>query len=240
MTVTITSPTNQRLTEIRKLARAATRARSGRFVIEGEDLYEAAAAARISPLYVLCAKGHEGARRAGWLEVSPARLAEVSALGSSSRVIGVYEQRWSAPVGPLAVALWGVGDPGNVGTIIRAARAFGASCVALGPACADPYGPKAVRASMGAIFATAVARFASVTELPGRLIGLAARGGPPIRGPLAGEVTLLIGAEREGLPSEVLEHCAQVCSIPQVAGDSLNAAMAATVALYEATRMADR
>ena len=236
--MTITSPTNKHLTEIRKLARAATRARTGRFVVEGEDLYEAAHAARISPLYVLCAQGHEAARDAGWLEVAPALLAEVSALGSSSRVIGVYEQRWSAPVGPLTVALWGVGDPGNVGTIIRAAHAFGASCVALGPRSADPYGPKAVRASMGAIFGTALARFASVAELPGRVVGMAAGGGPPIRGPLDGEITLLIGGERDGLPTEVREECAELRSIPQVAGDSLNAAMAATVALYEATRMA--
>jgi TrmH family RNA methyltransferase len=124
--MTITSPTNQHLTEIRKLARAQARARSGRFVVEGEDLLAAAAAARISPLYVLCVQGHESASDGGWLEVSPALLAKVSALGSSSRVIGVFEQRWSAPAGPLAVALWGVGDPGNVGTIIRAAHAFGA------------------------------------------------------------------------------------------------------------------
>jgi RNA methyltransferase, TrmH family len=236
--MTITSKTNRHLTEIRKLARAAARARTGRFVVEGEDLYEAAHAARISPLYVLCAQGHEAAREAGWLEVAPSLLAEVSALGSSTRVIGVYEQRWSAPVGPLAVALWGVGDPGNVGTIIRAAHAFGASCVALGPRSADPFGPKAVRASMGAIFATAIARFTSIAELPGRVVGMAAGAERPIRGPLDGEVTLLIGGERDGLPTEVREQCAELRSIHQVAGDSLNAAMAATVALYEVTRMA--
>ena len=158
--MTITSATNRHLTEIRKLARVAGRARTGRFVAEGEDFYAAAHAARITPLYVLCAQGHEGAREAGWLEVAPALLAEVSALGSSSRVIGVYEQRWSeTALGPLAVALWGVGDPGNVGTVIRAAHAFGAACVAVGPGSADPYGRKAVRASMGAIFALAIARF---------------------------------------------------------------------------------
>jgi TrmH family RNA methyltransferase len=152
--MTITSPTNQHLTEIRKLSRAATRARGGRFVVEGEDFLEAAAAARISPLYVLCAQGHEAAREHGWLEVAPKLLASVSALGSSSRVIGVYEQRWSTPAGPLAVALWGVGDPGNVGTIVRSAQAFGASCVAVGPGTADPYGssrscPLAVSRSTG-------------------------------------------------------------------------------------------
>ena len=234
--MTITSPTNRHLTEIRRLARAATRARTGRFVIEGEDLYEAADAARIAPLYVLSGHGEEAEQRAGWLAVEPALLAAVSALGSGTRLIGVYEQRWSAPVGPLAVALWGVRDPGNVGTIIRAAHAFGASCVAIGPGSADPYGPKAVRASMGSIFAVTLARVASAAELPGRLIGLVAGAPEPLRGPIEDEVTLLIGGERDGLPLELLAACTHVRSIAQVAGDSLNAAMAATVALYEARR----
>jgi RNA methyltransferase, TrmH family len=236
--MTITSPKNRHLTEIRKLARAQTRRETGRFVVEGEDLHEAAAAAGISPLYVLCAQGHAAAREAQVTEVEPELLRRVSALGSSSRVIGVYEQRWSAPVGPLALALWGVHDPGNVGTVVRSAAAFGAACVALGPGCADPYGPKAVRASMGAIFTTTIARFSGVAELPGRLVGLAPAAGAPISGPLEGTVTLLVGGEREGLPAEVLERCHELRHIPQAAGDSLNAAMAATVALYEVTRMA--
>jgi TrmH family RNA methyltransferase len=236
--MTITSPQNQHLTEIRKLSRASARAAAGRFVIEGEDLYEAAAAAGVSPLYVLCAQEHEAAARNGWLEVAPALLAKVSSLGSSSRVIGVYEQRWSTPGGPLAVALWGVRDPGNVGTIIRAAHAFGASSVALGPGNADPYGPKAVRASMGAIFATPLARVATLAELPGRIVGLAPGAGEPLRGSFEDTVTLLVGGERDGLAPELLQQCHEVRHIPQAAGDSLNAAMAATVALYEATRMA--
>ena len=238
--MTITSPTNKHLIEIRKLARAAARSRSGRFVAEGEDLNQAAHAARITACYVLCAHGLAGAARRGWLEVEPELLASVSALGSSTRVIGVYEQRWGRPAGPLAVALWGVRDPGNVGTIVRAAHAFGASCVALGPGCADPYGPRAVRASMGALFVCGIARVESVAELPGRLIGLDAGAPEPLRGPLDGELTLLLGAEREGLPAEVAAGCAELRSIAQAAGDSLNVAMAATVALYETTRMADR
>jgi TrmH family RNA methyltransferase len=236
--MTITSPTNQHLTEIRKLARAPARRDSGRFVAEGEDLNEAAAAARISPLYVLCTQGHESAGKAGWLEVDAKLLAGVSSLGSSSRVIGVYEEHWSAPVGPLAVALWGVHDPGNVGTVMRSAVAFGAASVVLGPGCADPYGPKAVRASMGAIFGAKIARVASLAELPGRIVALVPGEGEPLDGPFDGTVTLLVGGERDGLPAEVLALCHDVRHIPQVSGDSLNAAMAATVALYEVTRMA--
>ena len=236
--MTITSPTNQHITEIRKLSRASARRESGRFVAEGEDLQQAAAAAGISALYVLCTRGHESAAQEGWLEVEPALLAKISTLGSSSRAIGVYEQRWSAPAGPLALALWGVRDPGNVGTVVRAAQAFGASCVALGGGCADPYGPKAVRASMGAIFAGKIAGFSTTAELPGRLVALVPRAGVALEGGFDGTATLLLGGERHGLPAELLAHCHEVRHIPQRDGDSLNVAMAATVALYEATRMA--
>jgi RNA methyltransferase, TrmH family len=235
--MTITSHTNQHVTEIRKLSGTHARAQSQRFVAEGEDLEAAARAAGVGALYVLCAPGL-AAGRPNWHEVEPRLLARVSKLGSGSRVIGVYEQRWSTPVGPLTVALWGVSDPGNVGTILRAAHAFGAGSVALGPNCADPYGPRAVRASMGAVFALQLARVKDVAELPGTVVGLAPGEHLPLRGPLEAPTTLLIGSERDGLPDDVLAACAQVCSIAQVAGDSLNAAMAATVALYEVTRMA--
>jgi TrmH family RNA methyltransferase len=165
-------------------------------------------------------------------EVEDALLAGVSSLGSGTRQLGVYEERWSAPAGPLCVALWGVGDPGNVGTILRSARAFGAASVALGPGCADPFGPKAVRASMGAIFELPVARVAEVGELPGERVALVAHEGEPLAGPAAGEISLLVGAERAGLPDGVVRACDRIAHIP-IAGESLNAAMAATVALYE-------
>jgi TrmH family RNA methyltransferase len=125
-----------------------------------------------------------------------------------------------------------VGDPGNVGTIVRSALAFGATSVVLGPGCADPFGPKAVRASMGAIFQVPVARVASVHELPGELVALVARAGEPLAGPAGGDVTLLVGAERAGLPDDVVAACDRVAHIP-IAGESLNAAMAATIGLYE-------
>jgi RNA methyltransferase, TrmH family len=235
----ITSKTNSHLSEIRKLARASARSRSGRFVAEGEDLNEAADAARITPLYVLAAQGFEGARGSGWLEVSPQLLSSVSTIAQGSRVVGVYEQRWVAPAGRV-VALWGVGDPGNVGTVLRAVHAFGADCLAVGPQCADPYSPKAVRASVGAIFGASVARFRGVDELPRPVVALVAGASKRLAGPREGDLTLLVGGERTGLPAEVLAQCDEVRSIPQVAGDSLNAAMAATVALYEVTRMAPR
>jgi RNA methyltransferase, TrmH family len=231
--MTITSPHNDRLKEIRKLARRRERALTGRFVAEGEDLLAAADAAGWPALERYCATGSglDG------VEVEPDLLAGVSQLGSGTRALGIYEQRWAeVPVGPLCVALHGISDPGNVGTILRSALAFGASSVALGPDCADPYGPKAVRASMGALFAVPLARYAEVSELPGTPVALDAHAQTPIAelgtdGPL----TLLVGAERAGLPDDVLAACERRVRIP-IHSESLNAAMAAAVALYEVTR----
>jgi len=217
----ITSTHNQKLKEIRKLLRR----RDGRFVAEGEDLLAAADAAGWPAVERLVAG----------VDVEPEVLAKVSGLASGTRALAVYEERWlAAPAGPLCVALWGVKDPGNVGTILRSAHAFGASCVAFGPETADPYGPKAVRASMGAIFTVPVARVSEPAELPGPVVALDAGAASPLRG--AGTGTLVVGAEREGLPDHIVEACDLAHRIPIAAGDSLNAAMAATVALYEWTR----
>jgi TrmH family RNA methyltransferase len=217
----ITSHHNQLLKDIRRLHR---RRDGGRFVAEGEDLVAAADAAGWKPVVRL---------RAG-VDVDPEALAKVSSLGSGTRELAVYEERWSEPTGPICVALWGVRDPGNVGTVVRSARAFGAACVAIGPNTADPFGTKAVRASMGAIFEVAVARVQDVAGLPAPRVALVAREGEELVGPGTG--TLVIGAEREGLPHDVVAACDEVRHIP-IESESLNAAMAATVALYEWNRV---
>jgi RNA methyltransferase, TrmH family len=228
----ITSPHNPKLKDLRRLARR----REERFVAEGEDLLAAADAAGWPALerFVAAGSGLRGT------EVEPDVLAGASALGSGTRAIGVFEQRWAVPAGPLCVALWGVGDPGNVGTVIRGALAFSASSVALGPGCADPFGPKAVRASMGAIFAVPLARVDDAGDLPGERVALVARAGEPLAevvgGAARGDLTLLVGAERDGLPAQLVAACERIAHIP-IAGDSLNAAMAATIALYEASRV---
>lgn len=225
----ITSATNERLKEVRKLGSVSGRRRSGRFVAEGEDLLAAADAAGWTPLarFAAAGSGLPGD------EVESELLASISTLGSGTRTLAVYEQRWAPQAqGPPCVALHGVTDPGNVGTVLRSALAFGAQSVALGLGCADPYGPKAVRASMGAIFAVPVARFETVEELPRPVVALAARRGERLS---PGPCTLLVGAEREGLPADLLAAADRAAHIP-IASESLNAAMAATVALYETTR----
>jgi TrmH family RNA methyltransferase len=227
--MTITSPHNEQLKQVRKLAGRKWRDKTRTFVAEGEDLIEAAAAAGWRPELLLCEAGSglEGD------EVAPHLLRQVSQLGSGTRALAVYPQRWApAAAGPVCVALWGVNDPGNVGTVLRSALAFGAASVALGPGTADPYGSKAVRASMGAIFDVPVVRVARVEELPGRKVALAARAGRALAGLEGGEVTLVVGAERDGLPAEVAAACDETAHIP-IRSESLNAAMAATIGLYE-------
>jgi TrmH family RNA methyltransferase len=249
---TITSAANPRLRALRKLARKRERERRGRFVAEGEDLIAAAARAGVRAVegYRLAgcdlgglggvgdASGLGDVGADGFREVSADALAACSTLGSGTRVIGVYEQRWVEPRGPLCVYLHGVSDPGNVGTVLRSAEAFGAACVALGPGCADAHSPKAVRASMGAIFTVALARVDDVAELPGERIALVPGASDVLRRREVSDeraCTVLVGAEREGLPDVVVSACERSVRIP-IASQSLNAAMAATVALYELTR----
>jgi len=215
----ITSPDNQKLKEIRKLARS--RKRSDLFIAEGEDLVDAAWEAE----YVL---------RAG-VDVDEKLLAEASTLGSGTRVIGVYRERWSEPGGRLSVFLDGIKDPGNVGTIIRSAHALTDGPVIIGPRCADPYGPKAVRASMGSIFARPPAR-ASADNLPGTRLALDRDAPLTVRElELHGPVVVMVGGERAGLGPDARKaaHVRARIPIRDDGPDSLNAAMAATVALYE-------
>jgi TrmH family RNA methyltransferase len=229
--MTITSAHNDKLKEIRRLARRRSREDAARFVAEGEDLVAAAAAAGWTPQLLLAAVGSglDGD------EVEGSLLASASALGSGSRQLAVYASRWSAPAGPLCVALWGVRDPGNVGAVVRSALAFGASSVVLGPGCADPFGPKAVRASMGAIFEVPVARASRLEELPGERLALVGGAGEALAGPADEALAIVVGGEREGLAADVVAACDRVAHIP-IRSESLNAATAAAIALYELTR----
>ena len=195
--------------------------------MEGEDLVDAARAAGIEPVDLFVA-GETVSRKV---------LAELSTLPHPARAIGVY-RRDDLPRGTcdVTLALWHVHDPGNVGTLLRTADAFRAS-VALSPGCGDPTGQKAVRASMGALFRVPTASF----EGAGRpRVALVSRGGTPLPNlDLGRQVTFVLGAEREGLPDEVLRGCDALATIPQAEhADSLNVAAAGAIALYEAARRA--
>jgi TrmH family RNA methyltransferase len=221
----IESPQNEKLKLVRKLSERKHREREAAFVTEGEDLVEAGLAAGVEPRFLLTAAGSG----LGGEEVEPDLLASVSGLGSGTRAIAVWPQRWAEPGGSPCLYLHGVGDPGNVGAIVRTAHGLLGGAVVLGPDCADPFSPKAVRASMGSIFAQPVARGA-VEDTPAPRVATVAHGGAPLAA-LDGAATVCLGAEREGLPDEVLAGCQARVTIPLRPGgaESLNVAAVAAI-----------
>lgn len=232
----IESKDNEKLRLVRKLQVRKHRERQGAFATEGEDLFAAALAAGATPRFVLVAAGtglHGTDSGPSYpVDVVGSELLDsVSSLGSGTRVIAVWERpEATAPAAP-CVYLDAVGDPGNVGAIIRTAHALLDATVALGPDCADPFGPKATRASMGSIFARPPVAVAGVEATPEPRVGLVAHGGDPLDQALAGAATLCLGAERDGLRPEVLAACDRTATIPLAgAAESLNVAAAAAIA----------
>ena len=221
----ISSKDNPKLKLIRALQRKKERDETGLFACEGEDLCDAALEARIEPIELLIAGE----------SVEAELLAGVSTLPHPPRAIGVF-RRADLPAGErgTCLALWQLSDPGNVGTLIRSADAFGAA-VSLSPGCADPLSQKALRASAGAIFRVPLVPWAG---RPGRHVALAASGAVSLaEADLTPPVTIVLGAERAGLPHDLLEEADVVASIPMPGdAESLNVAAAGAIALWETIR----
>jgi TrmH family RNA methyltransferase len=230
----IESPQNEKLKLVRKLRDRKHREREGLFATEGEDLLEAGLTAGVEPRFVLVAAGSG----LNGEEVESDLLADVSTLGSGTRVIAAWPLRWAEDPATPCFYLHGVGDPGNVGTIIRTVDALNGSSVGLGPDCADPFSPKAVRASMGSIFSRPPLK-AGIEATPEPRVALVAHGGQKVD-TLAGAATVCLGAEREGLPDEVLAACDRRITIPLREGgpDSLNVAAAAAIAAQRISSLA--
>ena len=239
----IVSKDNDRLKLVRKLHAKSWRDKLGLFFVEGED---AVAAATAEPVDLL---------RAGE-DVEPKLLAEVASAPHPPRVIGVYRRAdlpaWEER--PATLALWHLADPGNVGTLIRTADAFGAA-VALSDGCADPTSPKALRASVGSIWRVPTGHWpeggssnrllqappsahGDPSRVSNRLlqgavrVALEARRGKALPDlDLSLRVAFLLGAERDGLPGEVERDVE--ATIPITGAESLNVAAAGAIALYE-------
>jgi TrmH family RNA methyltransferase len=258
--MTITSAHNERLKELRKLQDRKHRERTKLFSAEGEDMLVEALRWGVHPQAVFydpdeldaggpLLSGLPSGTEQVAVQGEPLRRS--GTLGSGSRLIGVWEQEQAAGRGQARDRISGgmdavlylhdVSDPGNVGAVLRSALALVPSVVVLSPETADPFSPKAVRASMGAIFGQPVARssFAALrAQLPvgSRSIALAPRAGKPLReADLRPPVTICLGSERSGLPDEVIAGCDEACHVPlrPDGAESLNVAMAATLCLYE-------
>jgi TrmH family RNA methyltransferase len=234
----IESPHNEKLKLVRKLRERKQRQREGLFATEGEDLIEAGLAAGAEPRFVLIAAGSGLPLGEGAEEVEPELLASVSTLGSSTRAIAVWPLRWTEQSTAPCIYLHGLADPGNVGAIIRTAAALLGGSVVLGPDCADPFSPKAVRASMGAVFSLPLLR-AGLDATPAPRAALVAHGGAGLER-LDGAATICLGAEREGLPGAVVGECEATVTIPlrEGAAESLNVAAAAAIACQRLARTA--
>ncbi len=146
-------------------------------------------------------------------------------------------------VGPL-LAIAGVQDPGNLGTILRSAEAFGAGGALLGEGTVSPFNPKVVRASAGSVFRLPAARVKLSTalgrmkELGLRLVATASHKGTRLdQAKLAGPMAIFIGSEGAGLPRDLIKEMDEVVAIPQAPEvESLNAGVAASIVLYEVMR----
>jgi TrmH family RNA methyltransferase len=220
----ITSRDNATLRLVRKLHQRKHREETGLFVCEGEDLVSAATRAGVEPRELLVAGEN----------VLPELVARVSDLPHPPRVLGIYHRAdLPASASDVVLALWRVSDPGNAGTLIRTADAFGAA-VALSPGSADPLGPKAVRASAGAVFRVPLVAW---DETPEARVALVAHGGAPLDEiDLSPPLTLLVGSERHGLPPDLVAG-SRAATVPLPGGaESLNVAAAGAIALYELRR----
>ncbi len=226
-----------------RLQEARGRAETGRALLEGPKLLAEAvgARARVEQVFALAddAGSAEMARACG------AELVVVDDRGlrrlattehpQSPVAVMVIPETGLPGTGDLLVA-WGVGDPGNVGTLIRCAAAFGLGFAA-GPGTADPWAPKVLRAAAGGHFRAGVARVATPDELRAggrRLAATVARGGIPPAALPSGPLALLVGDEARGLPDDVVEACDLAVTIAMPGGaESLNAAVAGAIVAYE-------
>jgi TrmH family RNA methyltransferase len=146
------------------------------------------------------------------------------------------------------VAVAGVQDPGNLGTILRSAEAFGAAGVLLGEGTVSPFNPKVVRGSAGSIFRLPAVRVKlgdALTQLHEREVRLVAtsshKGTQLPEANLAGPITVFIGGEGAGVPRDLLAEMDEIVAIPHASQvESLNAGVAASIVLYEIARQRAR
>ena len=223
---------------IRSLGTKKGRDASGLFVVEGEKMVAEALQSRF---------GVEAVYRRE--EIGEAAMARISQLSTPSPVLSVLRQEAPAalPEQGLFLALDGIRDPGNLGTILRIADWFGIDAVLSSPDTVELYNPKVVQATMGAIFRV---RY-HVSELPAALQGLRRRGGSVYGTFLDGEnlyaqafadagaapVVIVIGNEANGISGPVAACCERRITIPRYGGgESLNAAVATALTVAELRR----
>jgi TrmH family RNA methyltransferase len=255
----ITSTSNPQIKTLKSLHLKKGRGETGLFLAEGARLAIEAAELGVWPdILVFSPAARERdqvralidqaeARRVRTIETSESVLAQISKRDNPQTVIGAYKQRLT-PLeqisGATIVALEGVRDPGNLGTILRTADSTGADGVILVGESCDPFSVEAVRASMGSLFAVKLTR-ASFDELlrfkqerGATMMGLSLKGAAlDADRPAAARVIVLMGNEQSGLPPHMEDACDVLVKLPMRGrADSLNLAVATAVMLYDLWR----
>lgn len=260
---TVSSKQNARLKELRRALASPGRKAEGMAGIEGPHLLEEAlrAGLRISTVFLGDGMEHYVQK----LPLSPEVEVLVMPWGILSsmldtetpqRVAALIEiPEWTlaqtlgpAQTPPLLVVLAGLQDPGNLGTIVRSAEAFGATGILALPGTVSPWYSKALRASAGSVFRVPYFPigvdecFTALREAGVRILTTAVYGAQPIdRVDLTGPTAFLIGNEGNGVPAEIATRADATITIP-CPGDveSLNAAVATSILLYEASRQCNK
>jgi RNA methyltransferase, TrmH family len=259
----VTSLQNERVKFIRALEMRKARRETGLFVAEGASVLVSARDAGWTPRMLVFLAGSAGGgvhrELLGWaesagaecLEVSEAVLGKLAAKDNPQTMLGVFEQQWKEMPEPQSVArdatwlaLEGIRDPGNLGTIIRTVDAVGASGVVLIGPCCDPYSRESVRATMGSIFNGPLLRTEAepfrvwATRWPGDVVGTHLSGSEDFRAaPYREPVLMLMGSEGPGLTEHLAGACSRLVKIPMAGRlDSLNLAVATALMLYEVRR----
>lgn len=250
----ITSTQNDRVKYVRSLSRRRTRQREGRFLVEGTRLVEEVARAGIEPALVFFTEAWaatpEGQRLLAQLPpaadgawpVSEAVLAACADTETPQGVLAIVPFVENEPGPGLVLVVDGVRDPGNLGTLLRSAEAAGAGQVLLAPGTVDAYNPKVVRGAMGAHFRLAVKALDwpdMAERLAGRAVWLADAAGDVAYDQVEWTAlsALIVGGEAEGAGAQALAVASGRVRIPMAGGaESLNAAMAGTVILFEVAR----
>lgn len=250
----ITSRQHPEVKELLKLSQRKHRLRQNLFLAEGLRLVEDGLAAGWTPVKLIVSppllseRGKEALSKWDYprLELAPELMAQAGDTETSQGVLALFalpERSLDMVRGDLVLVLDGIRDPGNAGTLLRSGSAAGISGLIATAGTVDLSSPKVVRASMGGVFRVPWVMDAEPEQIVSwakaggwQLVTMEPRGGISFHHfPYKDKLALVVGSEAEGVGEEIAAACSAAVTIPMPGGlESLNAAMAATLVLYQA------
>jgi TrmH family RNA methyltransferase len=238
----ITSASNKYIKLAKSLRTKAKRAEARLFICEGERLIKDAKRVK----YVFVSKEYKGyiPPCENTFLISQSLFESISETKNPQGIMAICAFQKDFDIGEVkdgfAIYCDNISDPGNLGTILRSSYSFGARAVLLSKGCVHPYNSKVVRSSMGAIFNLPIledASFTDVIKFGFTPYALDLKGATRLSNTkFAPKSAIIVGNEANGISGEILNKCENNIKIPQVQGESLNASVAASIAMFELTR----